>query len=143
MGLACALFLTTSMFAQQAKPPLNSSSLNNQSIKMKEFILIVRVPASYGAEDAKAVREKWNALTDQWKADNIFVTSYVFPPEGFVVFNSSGATKKEYVVSDKLKVVSTIILNAQSLDDALGLAKHCPILEQGGTIEVREVQPRL
>lgn len=107
---------------------------------MQEYILLVRLPITYGPEQAGAVRAQWTALTDQWKADGIFVTSFIAPAEGYVV---SGATaEKGQVVSNELRIVSNIILRAPNLEAALALAKKCPILEQGGTVEVRECQPR-
>jgi len=108
---------------------------------MKEYILLVRLPVNYSAADAAAVRGKWTALTDRWKAANIFITSFVFPAEGYVVSPDKTA-KKASVVSDDVKMVSSIVVHAASIEDALVLAQECPVLEQGGTIEVREVQLR-
>ena len=48
---------------------------------MKKYILLVRLPLGYGAEEASAVRADWETLTDEWKAEGIFVTSFVFPGE--------------------------------------------------------------
>lgn len=110
---------------------------------MKEFILIVRVPEAYSKDDATAVRPQWNALTDQWKAEGIFITSYIFPNPGYVVLDAQKNSKKEYVTtSGGLKEVSNIIVHAADLEQALNLAKRCPVLEQGGSVEVRELQVR-
>ena len=109
---------------------------------MKEFILLVRVPVSYSGEQAKAVNPQWNEVLNKWKADSIYVTSFVFPGESFVLSGSDRMVKKEFVVADNLKMVSNIILNAKNLEEAVELAKVCPVLEHGGSVEVREVQPR-
>jgi hypothetical protein len=108
---------------------------------MKEFILLIRVPVTYTAEQAKAVNPKWDKVLDKWKADSVFVTSFVFPTGSYVLSGADRTVKKESVVSDNLKVVSNIILQAASLEDAVELAKVCPVLEVGGTVEVREIQP--
>jgi steroid delta-isomerase-like uncharacterized protein len=47
----------------------------------------------------------------------------------------------EEVISNDLRVISSIVVKALNFEAALALAKKCPILEQGGTVEVREVQP--
>ena len=107
---------------------------------MKEFILINRVPVSYSADDAKSVTALWNALTDQWKADGIFVSSFVFPSQGFVI-SDAGATK-ETINSKGLKIVSTIIMKAAGYEEIIQLAKKCPILQQQGTVEVVETMLR-
>lgn len=109
--------------------------------KMKEYILLIRLPLEYGSEQASAVRAKWKTLTDQWKEDGIFVTSFIFPGESHVVLGN-GKVVNEEVVSNDLRVISTIIIRTENFEEALSLAKKCLILEQGGTVEVREVQPR-
>lgn len=109
--------------------------------KMKEYILLIRLPLKYGSVEASAVRAKWTTLTDQWKEDGIFVTSFIFPSESYVVSSNNIVTNEE-VISNDLRVISNIIIRASNFEKALLLAKKCPILEQGGTVEVREVQPR-
>jgi hypothetical protein len=109
---------------------------------MKEFILLVRVPLTYSSEQAKAVNPKWDLVLKKWKEDNVFVTSFVFPSESYVLSGADRLVKKEFVVSDNLKVVSSIVLRARSLESAVELAKVSPVLEYGGTVEVREIQPR-
>ena len=109
---------------------------------MKEYMLINRVPLSYSADDAKQARETWNKVTDKWKEDGIFVTSFVIPNEGYTISGAERTVKKETAQSGDLKIVSVIILRAESFEEVLELAKACPILEQGGKVEVSEVQPR-
>ena len=118
----------------------NSSQFINPE-KMKEYILLIRLPLEYGAEQASAVRAQWTALTDQWKADGIFVTSFVFPGDGNVV-SADGNVASGQVISNNLRVVSSIVVKAINFEAALSLAGRCPILAQGGAVEVREVQPR-
>lgn len=109
---------------------------------MSEFILLVRVPTNYSGEQAKAVNPKWDRVLDKWKADNVFVTSFIFPGNSYVLAGADTTVRKEFVVSDNLKVVSSIIFRAADIEEAVELAKVCPILEHGGTVEVREVQSR-
>lgn len=110
---------------------------------MKEFILFVRVPITYTTEQAKAVTPEWNLVTDKWKADGIFVTSFVCPNDSYVISGTDRSVKKEPVVAGNQKVVSNIILLAENLESAVELAKVCPVLNYGGSIEVRAVQPRV
>lgn len=109
---------------------------------MKEYILLNRVPVSYGGNEAKEVIEIWNKVTNKWKADSIFVTSFVFPNEGYVVSDLGKTVKKETVSANNLKIVSSIVIKAGSYEEAIELAKACPILQQGGTIEVIEIMTR-
>ncbi|MCU7552922.1 hypothetical protein OCK74_27635 [Chitinophagaceae bacterium LB-8] len=108
---------------------------------MKDFSFLVRVPVTYSPEQVKAANVKWNALIEQWKQDGIYITSFPFPAEGYVISSSNQAEKKS-VFSDNLRVVSNIFLRADSMEDAVELAKQFPVLEYGGTVEVREIQVR-
>lgn len=132
--LFALLFTGIVAFAQAESNPDKTKNMN-------DYILLIRLPLQYGPEEAATARPRWNALTDQWKADGIFVTSFVFPREGYVV-SGNDKVAKEQVVSHNLRMISSIIVKAVDIEAAVSLAKKCPILEQGGTVEVREVQPR-
>lgn len=132
--LFALLFTGIVAFTQPESTPVKTKNMN-------EYILLIRLPLPYGPEEAAAVRPRWNALTDQWKADGIFVTSFIFPSVGYVLSGNDKAVK-EQVVSNNLRVISNIVIKAADMETAVSLAKKCPILEQGGTVEVREVQPR-
>lgn len=116
--------------------------MENQINEFKEYILLVRLPLNYGPDKAKEVREKWNTLLDKWKENGPYVTSFVYPNDGYLVTGSEKSVTNEGVVSNNFKLVSNMILKAANYEAALELAKKCPVLEQGGMIEVREIQPR-
>jgi hypothetical protein len=113
-----------------------------KSTNMKEFSLLVRVPVTYTAEQVKSASPKWDALLDQWKADDIYITSFAFPGEDYVVSGSEKSIEKKAVVSDNLRVVSNLFIRAVTMEKAIELAKSCPILEFGGSVEVREIPQR-
>ncbi len=109
---------------------------------MKQYSLLVSVPDTYGTEQAKSVGPKWEKLLEQWKADSVYVLSFAFPGESFTVSGNEKLIKKETVLSGNLKVVSHIVLQAETIEQALELSKSCPILLYGGKVEVREI-PKL
>jgi len=109
---------------------------------MKEYMLIIRVPVNYSPEDAGSVRALWDKLTDQWKAEGIFVFSFVFPSAGFVVSESRSTAGRETVVSNGLKIVSAIVLRASDYEEVIKRAGQCPILKQNGNVEVAEIMVR-
>lgn len=137
--LSAIIFNGITAFAQ-----IHSSQLSNNlnSKKMKEYILLIRLPFSYGPTQAQAVRAQWTSLTDQWKTDGIFVTSFIAPTDGYVVAGENKNVEKRFIVSNNTKVISNIIIKATDIEQATKLAQLCPILNQGGTVEVRETQPR-
>lgn len=120
----------------------NHTTNNFKSEKMKEYILLIHLPLNYGPEEAQEVREQWTALTNQWKAEGIFVTSFIFPGESHVVTGKKKIAREEAVVSGNTKLISSIVIKATGFDQAVKLAQMCPVLDQGGTIEIREVQLR-
>lgn len=135
----CTVLLTTINKVPSAAEP---KTIETTSAIMKEFSLLVRVPMTYTTEQAKAVGPQWNALLAQWKKDNVYIISFAFPGESYVVYGAEGSVKKETVLSDNLRVVSNLFLRAENMEGALRLAKACPILPFGGTVEVREIPAR-
>ncbi|GHN01637.1 hypothetical protein WSM22_31260 [Cytophagales bacterium WSM2-2] len=109
---------------------------------MKEFSFLVRVPLSYSREQVQIANPKWSALLEQWKKDGIYIISFPFPGDGYVVSGKDKSVKKEAVVLGDMKVVSNIFLRAESFESANELAKTFPILEFDGSVEVREILTR-
>ena len=141
------LLFNAPLFSQvKSNPSLTNSkketAMENQNTELKEYILLVRVPFNYGSDNAKEVRELWNTLLEKWKADGTYVTSFVYPNDGYLVAGAEKSVTNESVVSNHLKLVSNLILRAANYEAALELSKNCPVLAQGGMIEVREIQPR-
>lgn len=106
---------------------------------MKQFSLLVRVPETYSPEQAKAVGPAWDKLIEQWKAEGVYILSFAFPGESFTVSGVEKVVKKESVISGNLRVVSNIVLQSETMEVALELAKRCPVLLYGGSVEVRQI----
>lgn len=139
------LLISTPLFSQVA----TSQSLNEKIVKMKnqndtlkEYILLVYLPLSYGPEEAKEVREQWNKLLAEWKTDGTYITSFVYPNDGYVVAGPEKSITTEGMASGNYKLVSNMVLRAADYERALELAKKCPVFQQNGHIQVREIQPR-
>jgi hypothetical protein len=146
--LSGLLLINAQVFAQvktnqSLSKTKNEAKMKNESSAFKEYILLVHLPTNYGPDQAKEVREQWNKLTDKWKADGTYVTSFVYPNDGYLVKGPQKTITKEGIVCDNFRLVSNLILRATSYEAAFELAKNCPVLPQGGTIEVREIQPRI
>ena len=139
-GVLCLALLCGKAYAQTGAAAASNSIQKTK--QMKEFSLLVRVPVTYSNEQAKVVNPQWQKVLDKWKANGVYVISFVFPGESYVVAGPERAVKQDTVVSDNLRVVSNIILRAETMEDAIELAKACPILMRGGTVEIRACQPR-
>ncbi|PSK95321.1 hypothetical protein [Taibaiella chishuiensis] len=139
--LLCLSLSGTGAMAQNGHNPVVLK--NQQTIAMKTFSLLVRVPVSYTTAQAKAVGPEWDQVLAQWKAAGIYVTSFAFPGTSYVVAGPEKEVRRETVICDSLKVVSNIVLQATDMEQALLQAGACPVLAYGGTVEVREIpQPR-
>lgn len=133
--MICLVGISDETFAQT-----NNTSVSSKNKEMKQFSLLVRVPETYSTEQVKLAGQQWEALIERWKTAGIYVLSFAFPGEGYTI---SGAAeklvKKESVLSGNLRVVSNIVLQVETIEQALEHAKSCPILLYGGTVEVREI----
>lgn len=117
----------------------NTAASQVKSTDMKQFSLLVRVPQTYGGEQAKSVGQQWDNLLEEWKKQGVYVLSFAFPGESYTVSGSEKLVKKETVLSGNLKVVSNLVVQATSIEEAITLAQSCPILSHGGTVEIREI----
>lgn len=142
-------FFLSAIYASAGSCSLNAQPINTNpqnetktQSNMKEYILLIRLSTTYTPDQVKVAKETWNKILQKWKADGTYVISFVFPSESYVLSGSERSMVKESVVANNLRVVSSIILLASTLEEAVEIAKVCPILDQGGTVEVREVQPR-
>lgn len=106
---------------------------------MKQFSLLVRVPVTYTTEQAREVNPKWNNTIEQWKNKGVYVVSFAFPGESFILAGEEKSIIKGAVVSDGLRTVSNLVVRAETVEEAIELAKDCPILPYGGTVEIREI----
>ncbi|SEL41921.1 YciI family protein [Parapedobacter koreensis] len=106
--------------------------------EMKKFVLVVRVPETYGREQAKAVNPEWDKTIAYWKATGAYVESFAFPAKGYVISGADKRITQGMVASGGQIVVSIVVLQAESLAQATELAKRCPVLNHGGVVEVRE-----
>ena len=145
-GILSGLLLFSAHLFSQVKlnqsPNQDAVQMESQNDKLKEYILLVHLPLNYGQDHAKEVREQWNQLLDKWKADGTYLTSFVYPNDGYLVTGPEKIVTEEGVISGDYKLISNLILRASNYQAAVMLAKACPVLKQGGRIEVREIQPR-
>jgi hypothetical protein len=58
-----------------------------------------------------------------------------------VQISSSGETSEGIYMSESLTLGGNMIVSAGNMEEATEMAKGCPILQMGGTIEVREITP--
>lgn len=112
--------------------------------KMKEFLLVYRREASGAAiqvspEQIQAMMKPWQDWMGSLAAQNKLIDrGNRLAPEGSVVKSSTVVTNGPYVEM-KEAVGGYSIIRANDLKEAAEMAKGCPILAIGGSVEVRPV----
>ena len=107
---------------------------------MEEFLMVFR---SAGMGDFKPTLEQIQAVEKQWAdwmgsiaAQGKYAGGQRPAPEGKVLSPGNVITDGPYAEVKEI-LMGTTILKADSLDEAVEIAKGCPILLTGGTVEVR------
>ncbi len=111
---------------------------------MKEFLLVFR--ANYAAlsdgspEEQKAMAKKWMDWMGGIAAQNKLVaTGKQMTLNGKVVRANRVVTDGPYT-EIKESLVGQCTVRSETLDEAVDLAKGCPVLLSGGNVEVRELK---
>ncbi|MEO7717081.1 MAG: hypothetical protein ABIY70_12830 [Capsulimonas sp.] len=108
---------------------------------MNEYVLIVRIDrGALAPEQIPPIRAGWDVVLENWKSRDQYVTSDLVIDEGYVISGAARAVASGAVSGAGGAIVSTITLRAETIEAAIELAKICPTLDYGGTVEVRERQ---
>jgi hypothetical protein len=112
---------------------------------MSAFILIFR-----GGDEARAADqqspERWQAHMQKWKEwiDELtekgkFVDAQPLMVAGKVVTGRKKVVTNGPFVEGKEIVGGFLVCKADSIDEAVAIAKACPMLDHDGLVEVREI----
>lgn len=109
---------------------------------MKEFVLLFRRPEMQDSDiDSKkieAYRQKWKDWLSGFPAEvQLSSTGFGLSEEGKIL-KPSGVITDGPFVELKEKLGGLAVIKAESLDEATTLAHGCPVLEIGGSVEIRE-----
>jgi hypothetical protein len=116
----------------------------NEMVQTKEFMLLFRYEPSNDYQPTEAEMNEqhqlWGAFIGNLAIQEKLVSTHQLSLEGSQIF-PGGTTKKGLHIADNQTVGGNMVIKAASLDEATELAKNCPILAVGGTVEVREITP--
>jgi hypothetical protein len=110
---------------------------------MKDFLLVYRSDYS---KMPKASPEEMQATTKRWM-DWIggIAAQNKLTDRGNRLVPSGKVLKADHVITDgpyteiKESIIGYSMVKASSIEEAIELAKGCPVLKSGGNVEVREV----
>jgi len=109
---------------------------------MKDFMMIFIGGSSsihFTPEQMQANMQQWFNWMNELKAKGIYVYGEPLTPNGKTVKGKEPVVTDGPFAESKELVGGFIIVKAADIDEAAELAKGCPDLPIGGTVEVREV----
>ena len=112
---------------------------------MKEYMMIFRNEKNEdgempSAEQMQAVMKQWQNWIGGIVAQGKYSGTNRLLPEGKTIKSNKVITDGPYVEGKEM-IGGYLIVKANSLDEAVEMAKSCPNLIYGGNVEVRSVMP--
>lgn len=109
---------------------------------MQEFMMLFRSEINMEfqptAEQVQAEVKRWNDWIGGIAAQGKFIKSDALGYTGRTITKDAVVTDGPYAEAKEI-VGGYILIKAADLDEAAQLAQGCPILEDGGKVEIRDV----
>lgn len=110
---------------------------------MKEFALLFRLPSfdysSLSADEMKAMSKKWADWGDSIAAEGRIVDHGIRLDTSGKVLKTGGLVTDGPFVEIREMLGGLVVIRANDYDEALTIAHGCPVLDRGGSVEVRAV----
>ncbi len=91
-------------------------------------------------EELNHMKKSWGDFIGNIAAQGKLISTHQLGFEG-VQINSNRTLKERLLITEGKTLGGNMIVNANSLHEAVELAKECPILNMGGSVEVRNILP--
>jgi len=108
----------------------------------KQYMLIIRYPTDAPAPAAgliKANGQHWGEFIADLAKSGKLVNGVRPQQTGRTISGKEMVVQEEAYSGDKAVVSSFFVVKAASMDEATEIAKHVPVYELGGSVEIREV----
>jgi len=109
----------------------------------KEFMLLFRFEPSNEQptpEQLQEMSKQWGECIGTIAMQGKLVSTYQLGFEGKKIF-ADQSIEDGFHISEGQMVAGNMVLKTESMEVATELAKKCPILFMGGTVEVRTINP--
>ncbi|MEM9327485.1 MAG: YciI family protein [Bacteroidota bacterium] len=107
---------------------------------LKDYMLIFRMELNPNfvpsPEQASDMRNAWGGWIGGIAQNARLVSSHQLGFEGKTLA-SDQSVQAGYVMADKQSISGNLVVKAADMDEATAIAKGCPILTMGGSVEVR------
>ena len=111
---------------------------------MKEFLMLIRENANYGtmtAQEMQADIEKHIQWVEDLVAKGHFKSGSPLESAGFHIKGEKRIVMDGPYIESKECISGFYFLLADSLTEATEIAKGCPALDMGASVEIREMIP--
>lgn len=113
-------------------------------VQKKEFMLVFRYEPNYNYQPSETemneMHQQWGAFIGNIAIQEKLVSTHQLGFEGKQVFADQSVVNG-INIAEKQTLGGNMIVKANSIDEAVEMAKNCPILLMGGNVEVRAIQP--
>jgi hypothetical protein len=131
------------LFTCQIFASFNNNLKNKKMTKTNEFMLMFRFEPTNEQptpEQLQEMQKQWGEFIGNIAMQGKLVSTYQLGFEGTQIF-ADQTTKKGIQIAEGQTLSGNMVLKADSMEVATELAKKCPILLMGGTVEVRSIIP--
>ena len=111
--------------------------------EFKEFMLLFRFEPrkeELTQEQLEEMHKNWGEFIGGIAMQGKLVSTHQLGFEGRKIF-ANQSTEDGFHIAEGQTIGGNMVLKAETLESATELAKKCPILFMGGTVEVRDVVP--
>ena len=113
-------------------------------IQKNEFMLVFRYEPNNNYQPSEAemneIHLQWGGFIGNIAIQEKLVSTHQLGFEGKQIFADKSVHEGIHI-SENLTLGGNMIVKANNLDEAVELAKNCPVLLMGGSVEVRAIQP--
>ena len=110
----------------------------------QNFMMVYRFTPDFShrptEEELAQMQQQWGTYIGGIAQSGKLVSTHRLGFEGKCVL-ADGTVKDEIVVAEGQIVSGNMVVKADSFEEAVELAKGCPILHAGGSVEVRPIMP--
>jgi hypothetical protein len=113
-------------------------------VQNNEFMFVFRFEPNNNYQPTEAemneMHQQWGAFIGNIAIQEKLVSTHQLGFEGKQISADKSVSEGIYI-SDKQTLGGNMIVKANTIDEAVEMAKNCPILLMGGMVEVRAIQP--
>lgn len=109
----------------------------------KEFMLLFRFQPSNEQptpEQLQEMQKQWGEFIGKIAMQGKLVSTHQLGFEGKMIAPDQ-SIQDGFYMSEGQMVAGNMVLKSETLEAATEIAKNCPILTMGGTVEVRSINP--